>query len=686
MRLLAAAAILMTIIGAPSAHAKGKLAGNAGGNEREVAVYSAARGLVEWTITGPSGQYEFTLDPGEYMVSCGGRLAPYVRIRDGETTRLSYADVPNVDMQSEMWTPSCISFGQTYTATGTAFNGVGFWMPGGETRLKLSIREKGPEGRLIGEITTDEKKTWITGAGMGSVHCPTTPGEVYYVELASVEGVRWSIATPKGPDPYEGGIAYFDGVAHPETDLGISVKESRPGLVSVAAARNDQHFISEGPGSGSCRVAAQTFVARHGKNILTIGANCGFGGGIQDFLFSLREGSPDGRELFSKRARMVSDWGTTVYLLPNEVLLKEGQQYYFEYRRADGEPFYSYLSSDTYAEGKAYRDGKEVEGFDQLFHVTGEVEPGGITYPYNMLITDVTDTSARVSWETGTPADGEVLYGDDLALRNRVSAGDALTTEHAAVLTDLQPGTVYYVRVTSSTRKEGSSKAYGRVESFMTEPSGDDLPRFIRPEPAPPEAKPGPGSVPLVNGGFEDGLTGWSRCSMAEPKSPSADYPVGSGPFGSPTPGIDGYGPRAGRSMYGWRYLAVDDPNPEVPREDWKHEIIYQRISVIPGKSYVLKAWAITGDRGSGWGRDSRIRLVADPTDSGILESPKTASDAIATQWFALENLWRPISLPFTAKADHAVVGVHFLQWWALEASYLFVDSVSVEEAGASRP
>lgn len=670
------AAVLALALCSP-AHAKGKLIGNTGGNEREGVVYSP-KGLEGWTITGPDATFEFLLEPGEYMVSCGGKLAPYVRIREGQTTYISHSDNPEIGLESEMWAPPHVSFGQTYTATGTAFAGVGFWMAQGSTRLKLTLREGGPDGRVIGENADDDTHEWITGMGIGKL-CPTTPGETYYLELTSTEGIAWGMGMPKGPDPYSGGIAYYDGVPHPESDLGVTVWEEKPGLADIASAQADQHFIEKGPGSGSCRVAGQSFIAKNGKNVISLSANCGFGGGVTDFIYAIREGGPDGKVLVSKNARMVSDWGTTAYFEPDEVALKPGQEYFFEYRRADGEPFYSYLSADVYPHGRAYRDGKEVEGFDQMFEVRGEIEPGGITFPYNVRISDITSDSARVSWETGTEADGIVYYGENADVKLSATANEDLSREHSALLKGLKPGTVHYCRVTSFTHKEGAGRTYGRLESFMTLPAGKDQPRFDKPVLPCPAPEPGPKSVAVVNGGFEDGLTGWRRCSKAEPKE-SKDYPIGNGPFGKALAGDDGYRPRFGKQMYGWKHLGADDPNPVVPREDWKHEIIYQRVRVTPGHRYALSAWLMTGDRDSGWGRDSRIRLEVDPKDRGALESVDASSKALATQWFATENDWKLASLRFTAEKDTAVIGVHFLQWWALEANYLYVDEVRVEE------
>ena len=672
--------IALCLVLACAVQAAGKITGTTGGNEREAAVYSAKDGLVGWTITGVTGGYEFTVEPGEYMVAVAGRLCPYVQVADGETVRVDNASNPNIGMESEVWAPSCNKCGQTYIATGTAFRGVGIWMAQGEANMKITLREDGPEGKIIGSHVSDQKHVWITDIHVPSEDFPTTPGKTYYVEIAAIDpDNRWGIGMPRLPDPYDGGIAYFDGIAHPESDLGIGIKEVIPGLVEIAGAHNDQHFIAEGPGSGACKVVGQSFVARGAKNVLTVGANCGFGGGIQYFIFTIREGGPEGKVIVSKRSRMVSDWGTTAYFQPNEVSLEEGKPYFFEYKREDGESFYSYLSSDTYAEGKAYRDGKEVEGFDQLFGIKGEIEPEGITSPYNVRVIDITDNSVTVEWLTGTKADGIVYYGEEPSIDEVAVANEDPANKHSVVLKNLKPGTVYYYRVTSDTKKEGATRMWGRMYDFMTLPVGEDKPQFNVPEKIKPTPKPGPNAVKMTNPGFEDGLKGWKTSSKAEPKNPT-EYPLGDGPFGSVTTGVHGYKPYSGESMYGWYHLQVEDPDPNYPREDWKHEIVYQTIKVKPGRHYVLKAMVLTGDRGSGWGRDARVKLCVDTGGAGHLRSIDTSGNAMQTQWFATRNEWTPVSLHFTAESDTVDVGIYFLQWWAMEADYLYVDQVTVEQ------
>ena len=101
-------------------------------------------------------------------------------------------------------------------------------------------------------------------------------------------------------------------------------------------------------------------------------------------------------------------------------------------------------------------------------------------------------------------------------------------------------------------------------------------------------------------------------------------------------------------------------------------------MAVEAGRTYLLTAWLLTGDIGSGWGRDCRIRLLVDENDAGLLEQFDTVEQANVTQWFATQHRWMPVTLRFKAKGDYAAVGAEFLQWWALKASHLYIDDFSI--------
>ena len=660
--------------------AAGKIRGTAGGNERGAALFGRDGCLRGWTVTGPSGLYEFDgIEQGQYFMLLDGGIVPYVSVEDGRTTVVDQASQPKLDFEKEVWGPGRVRFAQSFVATGTAVTGFSLWRASGDSKLLVSLFEDSPQGRRIaGPFETEKPMAWVCGSSLPAEQFRTISGRKYALELAAADGKGWNHGMPRSGDVYPEGEAYYNGILHAESDLGIEINQEHPGLKDVASARDDLHFIAEGPGSGVCRVAGQTFIATT-PNVIQAYANCGGWGGVAEFVFSIHENSPAGKQLGPAcRVKMVCDWGADVLWFDDAIRLTLGQRYYLQYRRADNGPFFSYLSSNRYPQGRAWRDGKELpEQFDQLFYIRGEQEPGSVIYPYNVSVTDIRQTSAKIVWRTGTAGDSLVHYGTDRYLPSRAGSEKDRSETHSITLPNLQPGTVYLYRVSSDTYKKSSRRTYSRIYSFMTAPHGPDEPRFDRPG----DASPPPACdncVAIENAGFEDGISGWMTVArLGRAKEPQR-YIADAEPFGTAGPGIDGYKPHSGSRLYGWSCFGDEDPNWQEPREDWKREVISQRVPVEKGGTYLLTAWLLTGDIGSGWGRDCRIRLAVDENNAGLLEQIDTVEKANVTQWFATQHLWMPVTLRFEAKSDHVAIGAELLQWWALEASHLYIDDFSV--------
>lgn len=659
----------------------GKVIGNAGGMERGATLFDRDGGLAGWTVTGPSGRYEFGgIEPGEYVMQLDGRIVPRVIVGDGETIVVDQARQPKFELEKEVWGPGRVSFAQSFVAMGTAVTGFSLWRSAGAGKMLVSLYEETPGGkRIAGPYETEKDMVWICAENLPSDEFRTVAGKRYALELRDAAGKPWNHGMPRAGDVYPDGIAYYDGVAHAESDLGLTIYEEKPGLRCIAAAREDLHFIAEGPGSGNCLVAGQTFVAT-ASNVVKAFANCGgWGGGVKEFIFSIHEDGPGGARIGPGcRVKMVCDWGADVVWFGDAVKLARGRHYYFQYRREDGGPFFSYLSKNVCENGRAYRDGKMIgEQFDQLFNIYGEDEPGSLVYPYNIKAENITANSATITWQTGNPSDGLVHFGTTQHLVGKAGGEDKRETRHSIQLKGLEAGTVYLYRDSSHTHKESSIRTYSRVYRFMTLPGGKDLPKYDKiSSVAEPERFEN--CVEIVNPGFEDGVKGWKRIARAGREKEPERFVPNAKPFGEASGGIDGYDPHSGFNFYGWSYFGPEDSTWIEPREDWKREVIWQRIAVEAGREYILRAWILTGDRGRGWGRDSRVRLVVDETDGGLLENIDTVDRANATQWFATQHLWKPVSLRFTARNNHVRIGAEILQWWSLEACHLYVDEFSV--------
>ena len=281
----------------------------------------------------------------------------------------------------------------------------------------------------------------------------------------------------------------------------------------------------------------------------------------------------------------------------------------------------------------------------------------------------------RAYYELGGAADSFVHFGRTSRLGRSAGDQSRRATSHSVMVTGLAPSEVYRYRVSSHTHKASSHRTFSRIYSFVTWPEGPDSPRFHRPTEPSPAADAG--ENPVANGGFESGLDGWTSIACAGKKGTEVFRAVVP-PMGEAGGGEDGYTAHSGEKLYGFSYIGSDDPTWTGPAEVWNRELITQTIHVTPDCSYVLEAWLLTGDQGSGWGRDARIRLVVDETGGDLLGAFETADQANATQWFATQHRWLPVRLQFTPRAERVVIGAEFLHWWALEASYLYIDDIRV--------
>jgi hypothetical protein len=68
---------------------------------------------------------------------------------------------------------------------------------------------------------------------------------------------------------------------------------------------------------------------------------------------------------------------------------------------------------------------------------------------FDVSVTDITGTTAQISWNTNTTSDSRVNYGDTIGLGTPVYVGSNSTT-HNIILAGLTPGTKYYFEVQST--------------------------------------------------------------------------------------------------------------------------------------------------------------------------------------------------------------------------------------------
>jgi len=648
----------------------GTVSGDTGGNERDCVLFSRRGGEIRSRHTAPDGLYRFDgVPPGEYMMLSIGRVASRVRIRAGETTTLNWGRLSAYDLGAETWSCARKSFGQTFKARGRSLIGLSFWIPGKPVTLELSLHKGGPRGPLVGKpFRWPRPVSWVVSARWPPGVFPLRPGKFYYIEIRSTDGTAWAMGAVDRGEGQAEGHAYYDGEPVPSCDLAMTLNEDGAGgLFNIAEAREGLGFVKEGPAAGLTEVAGQSFVAVT-KTILCAYVNAGWGaelGRVRRFSFQIRETGPGGKPVGrAVTMRMVGDWGATAVWFPGEIKTVPGRVYFLEYRPCDGKPFYAYLARDTYAGGCAYRDGKPLRGFDCVFTLKGENYGAGPPHPYNVRVENVTPNGALLSWEGESEAAawGAVLTGGG---RTRTLYAQSVREGKVKLrLKNLKPLTPYRFVPFGVAKGEERIRVWGREEFFLTaaDPSSPG-PRYLLGGPVRPPASDRASSSLIRNGGFEDALGGWRR----------------SGAWGSVTTGRDGFRPFRGKAMFGW--ASCPDPAREkVPRklDPFRRTLIAQTVRVKRGARYVLSAWILTGERGGGWQRNDRVRLVADPDRGEGLGRPSEVREEFATQWFSTRGEWRRFELSFTARSNEAAVGIQFLQWWLLAADYLYVDEVTL--------
>lgn len=84
----------------------------------------------------------------------------------------------------------------------------------------------------------------------------------------------------------------------------------------------------------------------------------------------------------------------------------------------------------------------------------------------DVTVTDISETTATITWTTDEPATSQVEYGTTESYGLTTPLSPDLTTEHSIVLTDLEGSTTYYFRVVSGDAAE--NKAVSVDYSFAT--------------------------------------------------------------------------------------------------------------------------------------------------------------------------------------------------------------------------
>jgi ribosomal protein S27E len=306
----------------------------------------------------------------------------------------------------------------------------------------------------------------------------TTPPSIQDLRFEAITG-NSALVVWETDEPADGYVEYGISTAYGLscTDTGYSIQHSQfleglgPDTVYHIRVRSQDPSGNAG--------ASGDFVFRTEKNEagpdtaapVIFGANVA---GITDtravVMWFTDEAADSGVDYGKSTAYGLRTSDPTYVLFHSVVLdgLRPSTEYHFRVR-----------SSDVFGNGPA------LSG-DIAFTTAGgpDVTPPGIT---NVRLSNVTDTTAVISWRTDEPASSFVEYGTTASYGRNITAR-IFVLEHSVRLTGLTPSTTYHFRV-GSVDPSGNPSGPGADSSFTTQKSGASPGPGPGPNPGTPAAK-----------------------------------------------------------------------------------------------------------------------------------------------------------------------------------------------------
>ena len=129
------------------------------------------------------------------------------------------------------------------------------------------------------------------------------------------------------------------------------------------------------------------------------------------------------------------------------------------------------LFGDTFSTAQEFISGVEWPSF--LSHTPADVTPPEIQ---SVLVSDITQTSAVVTWETDEPATSQLMMCEPDGFCTWTEPEETLITNHSVALSDLKPDTTYHYTVISMDAEENEATSEGELATLG---QGDTTPPVI---------------------------------------------------------------------------------------------------------------------------------------------------------------------------------------------------------------
>ncbi|NLE60023.1 MAG: hypothetical protein GX616_16855 [Planctomycetes bacterium] len=628
----------------------------------------------------PAGQYYFAANEyGQFPHYIGG----LVTVPASGTVSLTIRDRATVNSNGLTDVGECLWAAQEFVATGTSVERVLILSPNEGSQVSVSIRENDPWGARIGPAVTKTLGALYPAFVEWALdEVPVIPGRRYAVRFDRVGTSVWRPCVSYRINEYPNGGAWFDGVYRSEADLRVAVTCRDNGFAKDYSVSNwwRSVFFSE---------LVQTFVPQGDRmrvaQMMLAGQEARL---MRASIHQWTGAYPPGAQVGpTKTAQMHASLKQGFVWGPEEVPLTPGQAYAIRFVRVDGQPFAIYGDADNYSLGQAYFDGVADNGIDITGNLVTRQRDLGEMVLSNLVITPLSATEVRVTFDTDVPTTATVVYRTGSPVFDSiVPADETIRSSHEVIVRHLHPATSYQMSIlahnpTRNVLRSGWSTVVtpaqtatlaGEVYSQIGRVSGafvflDEL-----------------GQVTTTNSlgefTFTNVPTGRHTLRIENVACESASCEVDVAPDGSAGTQVELVGchnllsgtddnPIAGWTEFGtfdgqwnsgdWSIYARTGPK-------WVGSItsgpggkkggIYRTIATQPGKSYLFGGWVLT----KAWGSAAYdpipglalARIGVDPTGG----TDPASSSVIWGRYRFTDGRWWELTVPFTASGTQATL------------------------------
>jgi hypothetical protein len=386
----------------------------------------------------PAGSYH--LIAGEHGASPYNVLETPLQVPAAGTVEVELRDGHTMGSTGLTDLGECLWAAQTFVATGRDLALVSLVSPSGGSRVRVTVREDGPQGPQVGPARTfTNGSLFPAGARWNAGELSLTPGRTYAVRFDSTTGTPWRPALGYRINEYPNGHAWLDGLAIPEAELSLSMQCRDTGYI-------DGYRVDNWWRPNTYTEYVQTFLASGSELRLASLMPAGQESYLMRASVHQWTGAwPPGPQIgFAKYAQMSSNlmhgfiWG------PGELPMTPGATYAIRYVRADGQPYAIYGDSDAYAGGQAYFDGVPSAGIDMAGRLLFKEQDRGDIQLSNLSFTPISATQARVTFVTDVPTVATVGYRLGTPVFETIVPSDGVErTTHEITVNNLTPGTSY---------------------------------------------------------------------------------------------------------------------------------------------------------------------------------------------------------------------------------------------------